>query len=181
MELIFTLSIALIILGVIGIFYAIRYNKIIIDLLKTNEAEVNIDQELRNKYDDIIRSINIIERKTKLEIKIFDEVKKIKSDKISNFEMDRILSKCFDEILVITDDYPKVTETKSYTDLIKDVKNIDEHLVALRSYYNKYAFLYNKSIKTFPNTLISKIHHFKEKTFYDGKNLNDEIYTDFKL
>jgi hypothetical protein len=181
MEIVLISCVILIILGALGIVYATRYNKIIIELLKTQEAEVNIDQELRNKYDDIIRCINIIERKLKLDIKTFEEVKKIKSDKISNFEVDRILSKCLEELLIITEDYPKVKETKSFNDLIKDMSDIEEHLIALRSYYNKYTFIYNKCIKTFPDTIISKIHHFNEKPFYDGKNLNDTVYTDFKI
>lgn len=181
MEIILISSVLLIIFGVFGIIYAARYNKIVIELLKTQEAEVNIDQELRNKYDDILRCINIIERKLKLDIKTFEEVKKIKSDKVSNFEIDRILSKCFEEILIITEDYPKVKDTKSFNDLIKDIYQIEEHLVALRSYYNKYTFIFNKRIKTFPDTFISKMHHFNEKTFYDGKNLNDNIYNDFKI
>ena len=64
---------------------------------------------------------------------------------------------------------------------MKEINNIEEHLVALRSYYNKYCFEFNRQIKTFPDTIIAKIHRFSEKPFYDGKNLNDEVYTDFKI
>jgi len=181
MEVLVIIGVILIVLGIIGIVYAVRYNKIVISRFKTNEAEINIDEHLRHKYDLIIRIISIIEKKAKIEVKTFEEIKKVKSDQISNFEFDRLLSKCYDEIIVITEDYPKVKETKGYNDLIKEVNNIEEHLVALRSYYNKYCFEFNKQIKTFPDTIIAKIHRFNEKPFYDGKNLNDEIYTDFKI
>lgn len=181
MEGILITGILLVVLGVIGIIYAIRYNKIVVDRLKTNEAEVNIDEALRNKYDDVIRCINVIERKSNIESKTFDEIKKTKSDKLSNFEMDRMLSKAVEEILLITEDNPKLKEGKSFVELLKDIDELEEKLVALRSYYNKYCFDYNKRIKTFPDTIIANVHKFKEKTFYDGKNLNDDIYTDFKL
>lgn len=181
MEVVIIIGIILIILGIIGIIYAIKYNKIIISRLKTNEAEVNIDNFLRTKFDNIIKCINIIERKAKIEVKTFDEIKKLKSDKISSFELDRLLSKGFDEITIIAEDYPKVKETKGFNEIIKEINNNEEHLVALRSYYNKYCFEFNKQIKIFPNTIIAKIHKFVEKPFYDGKNLNDEIYNDFKI
>lgn len=176
-----TIGIVLVILGVIGIIYAIRYNKIVLDRLKINEAEVNIDETLRKKYDDVVKCINAIESKTKKEVKIFESVKKIKSNQMSNFELDRLLTKAVDEITIMTEDYPKISETKGYNDLIKDIDTLEEHLVALRSYYNKYCFDFNKRIGTFPDTMIAKIHKFSEKPFYDGKNLNDEVYTDFKL
>lgn len=181
MELIMIVAIILIVLGVIGIIYAFRYNKIIIDRIKTNEAEVNIDEHLRNKYDDILRCISIIERKINKEVKTFENLKKVKSDQVSNFEMDRLLAKAFDEIKVITEDHPEVKEGKDFGSLIKEINEIEEHLVALRSYYNKYCLAYNKRIKTFPDTIIAKFHKFIEKPYYDGKNLNDDIYTDFKL
>ena len=180
-QVVMTVAIILIVLGVIGIIYAFRYNKIITDRLKTNEAEVNIDELLRTKYDDTIRCITIIERKLKKEVKSFEQLKNMKSDTVSNFELDRLLYKAFDEIKIITEDHKEVKEGKDFNALIKEINDIEEHLVALRSYYNKYCLAYNKRIKKFPDNMIAKTHKFVEKPYYDGKNLNDEIYTDFKL
>ena len=180
-QLLMGIGIALVLLGTIGIFYALRYNKIITDRIKTNEAEVNIDEHLRSKYDDITRCITIVEKKIKKEVKVFEEVKKVKSDTMSNFELDRLLTKAFDEIKLILEDHKEIKEVKDFNTLINEINEIEEHLVALRSYYNKYCLAYNKRIKKFPDNLIAKTHKFIEKPYYDGKNLNDEIYTDFKL
>ena len=180
-QVIMGVGIALIVLGIIGILYAIRYNKIVTDRTKTNEAEVNIDEHLRSKYDDIMRCITIVEKKIKKEVKVFESVKKVESDTMSNFELDRLLTKAFDEIKLIMEDHKEVKEGKDFNALIKEINEIEEHLVALRSYYNKYCLAYNRRIKKFPDNMIAKTHKFIEKPYYDGKNLNDDIYTDFKL
>lgn len=181
MEFIMGVAVLLVVLGILGIVYAFRYNKMITERIKTEAAEVNIDEHLRRKYDAINRCISIVERKLKIDVKTFEKVKSVKSDTLSNFEMDRLLSKAFDEIKVITEDHKEIRENKDFNALVKEINELEEHLVALRSYYNKYCLEYNKRINKFPDNVIAKTHKFIEKPYYDGKNLNDDIYTDFKL
>lgn len=54
-------------------------------------------------------------------------------------------------------------------------------IYAYRKYYNDIITDYNKLVRAFPSNIVSKICKFKERTYFDGKNMNDEIYNDFKL
>ena len=60
-------------------------------------------------------------------------------------------------------------------------KKIDEKLQAAKSYYNKYTSEMNDLIRAFPSNIVSRMHGFDVKTFFDGKNMQDEVVDDFKL
>lgn len=175
-----TILIIIIICGFTIIFIS-NYNKISRINLKINEAEINIDENLRNMYDLLIRSINLIEKETKIDKQKFEEIKKLKSDQHSNFEVDRLLSKTYKEILIISDDHDKISKTKNFKEIKEKLKTIEERLTALRTFYNKYTSKYNLLLNTFPSNIIAKLTKYKTKTQYDGKNLNDDNIKDFKI
>ena len=54
-------------------------------------------------------------------------------------------------------------------------------LVTLRVYYNANISNYNHMVKKIPSMIIAKIKKYKERLFYDLKDMNDEDYEDFKL
>ena len=62
-----------------------------------------------------------------------------------------------------------------------NIRRIDEKLCAAKNYYNKNTSLENQIIRKFPTNVIAKIHKFKIKLFFDGKDMEDEIIDDFKI
>lgn len=165
----------------LGIVFVSKYNEISKMFIKINDAEINIDETLREKYDLITKVINIIEKNTDAESKILEEIKNVKSDQYSNFEIDRLLTKCFKEIIKISSDYEKVSKNKSFKSLKEKLKDTEEKLIALRTFYNKYTTKYNLLLHTFPSNIIAKICKYEDKSQYDGKNLTDENIKDFKI
>lgn len=182
MPIVFTvLLIAVIILCSIALVFIINYNNITKALLKINDAEISIDEDLRNMYDLIIKAINIIEKSTKVESKVLSEVKEIKSDEYTNFEINRILNAAYIEVLKISGDYEKINNNKIFKGVLNKLKELEEKLIALRTFYNKYTYEYNILLRTFPSNLVGFLGGYKTKKQYDGKDLNDEEERDFKI
>lgn len=175
------LIIIVIILCSVGIVFINCYNKINKALLKLNNAEINIDEELRNVYDLLIKAINIIEKNNKNDIKCFNELKKIKSDEHSNFEINRILINNYNEIIKINEDDAKLNNNKIFKGILNKLNDLDEKLIGLRTYYNKYTYQYNILLKTFPSNIIGFLGGYRVKNQYDGKDLNDNYIKDFKI
>ena len=167
--------------SIAGIFLAQSYNKIAIASLKINDAEIEIDEELRNMYDLIDRTIDTIQKINKIKLKSFDEVKNIKTDELTNFEIDRKLSDAYKDILIVKEDYAKLQKNKALKALSEDLNATEEKLVGLRTFYNKYVSEYNQLIKVFPSNIVAIFGGFKYKLQYDGRNLNDMIENDFKI
>ena len=62
-----------------------------------------------------------------------------------------------------------------------ELEEIDIELENLRKYYNENITIYNKLIQTFPTNIVATISKYKEKLFYDRKDMSDDDYNDFKL
>ena len=63
----------------------------------------------------------------------------------------------------------------------KQLKEIDEKLATFRDYYNDNISKYNKLVRNFPTNIVALVCKYKEKLFFDRKDMSDEDYEDFKL
>jgi len=166
---------------IILIYYIYLYNNINESIIRIEEAESRIDNNLRDKYDLLNRSISLIRNKIDLPQDSFKEIIKLRARKISNFDLDRVLVKSYNEFLSIYEDNSKVRESDEIFKVSRQLEIINEELLTLRNYYNANITNYNKMIKKFPTNIVASIKKYKEKPFYDLKDMTDEDYEDFKL
>ena len=177
------LSIVLIIIIILasgGIYYVIYFNKLNDLKTKVMEAESIIDENLRIKYETLIRISNSLKKHMKSDKNYFKEYEKLRDINISNFDMDRKLNEGFTLILKMMDDLI-LNDNEEIIKEIDNIKRLDEKLTATKNYYNKNTSLENAIIRKFPTNIIAKIHKFKLKLFFDGKDMEDEIIDDFKV
>lgn len=173
------LLIIIIILCLGGIYYIIFFNKLNDLKTKVMEAESIIDENLRLKYDSLIRISNSIKKNMKNDKNYFKEYERLNEMNITNFDMDRKLNEGFTLILKMRDDLN--LDDEELNNEIEKIKRLDEKLTATKNYYNKNTSLENAIIRRFPTNVIAKIHDFKIKLFFDGKDMDDEIIDDFKI
>ena len=170
----------LIIACLIGIYYAISFNTLNDLKTKVHEAEVIIDEALRTKYDTLMRVSNHIRAHMDNNKNYFREYEKLKDANISNFDMDRKLNEGYTLILKMIDDL-KLNNDEEINQELEQIKRLDEKLTAAKNYYNKNTSEENAIVRKFPTNIIAKIHGFKVKLFFDGKDMDDEIIDDFKM
>jgi LemA protein len=181
MELISYILIVFIAICLLLIWYINIYNNYQNYIIRINEAESFIDTTLRKRFDLLNKSIEIIKAVTNTKKEVLNQIKDLKSVKLSNFELDRKL-------------YEAINEFNSYKENSEDLKNNEEFLkvdlglleseseiVAARKYYNDIITDYNKLVRTFPSNVVAKISGYKIKTYFDGKNMEDDDIKDFKL
>lgn len=173
------LLIIIIILCLGGIYYIVFFNKLNDLKTKVMEAESIIDENLRLKYDSLIRISNSIKKNMKTDKNYFKEYEHLNEMNITNFDMDRKLNEGFTLILKMRDDLN--LDDEELNNEIEKIKRLDEKLTATKNYYNKNTSLENAIIRRFPTNVIAKIHNFKIKLFFDGKDMDDEIIDDFKI
>lgn len=181
MNLFFIVLILIIIGGCIGIVYITYYNRMQYIRTKIDYAEGIIDNVLRERFDMLVRSDSIVKSVLNDNKEYFKEYIKLKDMKVTNFEIDRKLKEAFNILYKFRDDYPDLEKNSDLKEIFKLIKESDEKIVSLINYYNKNTSILNNYIRKFPSNFVSKFHHFIEKPFFDGKNMNDSIYNDFKL
>lgn len=171
----------IIVLCVIAAIYANIYNKFQDVMIRIDEVESSIDSNLRTKYDLLNRSVSLIKGNIDVDKDIFEQIVKLRSRKISNFELDRILESANSEFIVLMNERKELSKSDELKKISSQVEDIDEDLITLRDYYNSNITSYNKMIKIFPTNIVASICKYKEKLFYDRKDMSDDDYEDFKL
>ncbi len=171
-----------IILGAsLGIIYILYFNKMQYLKTKIEHAEGIIDETLRERYDLLVRADGIVKSTLKDDKEYFKEYIQLKEKAITNFELDRKLKEAFNTLTKFKDDYPELSSNKELKEIFTTIKETNEKIAAITSYYNKNTNELNEFIRKFPSNFIAKIHHFKISPFFDGKDMTDTIYNDFKL
>ena len=181
MNVFFITLLIIIFICLILVWYTNTYNKFQNLIIRINEAETNIDTLLRKRFDLLNKSINIIKGNITTEEEVLGLIVKLRSRKLSNFDLDRQLYEAINEFNYYKENYPELNESDSFVKIDISLNESEHEITALRKYYNDIITEYNKLIRKFPSNLVALISKYKEKTYYDGKNMNDDIINDFKL
>ena len=171
----------LVILFTLFMIANIIYNKFQDFIIKINEVEGKIDDTLRNKYDNILKINNIIKEKIKTKKELVDDLEDLKNEDKSSFEIYRILTDSYNKIDFVRKQYKEVSTSDEVNKLFYEINDMDESLNAYIKFYNENITEYNKLIRKIPYNVIGIIFKYKEKMFFDGKDLNDDNIKDFKL
>lgn len=174
------LAVIIFLMAIILILFMSGKNKIHSLLIKTKISEQTINENLKSKLDLMVRIINIIERELKIESKVFEEIKRIKSDKFNNVALDSLLMNASKEVNEIKSDYKELSKTKSFDGLVADIKDLDIYLTGGRRFYNKYAAMYNNLIKTFPSSMVAKHKKLTYKNLYAESIMIEDLKIDFR-
>lgn len=163
------------------IFYATVYNKFQDYIIRINEVEALIDTNLRNKYDLINRAIPIVKSNIDKDRNVFEDIVKLRSRKIGNFELYRILTRASNELNGLKTEFPDIEKSEEVKKILKQIADIDIKVDNCLDYYNDNISVYNTLLKKFPSNIIATFCKYEEKLFFDRKNMNDDDYEDFKL
>lgn len=166
-----------IVIDLIFMVLVANYNRFQDYIIRINEAEVNIDATLRKRFDLLNKSIGIIKENTKTEDNILDIIVKLRSKKLTNFELDRSLYDAINEFHIIKDKYPELQSCKEFLKIDINLIESESEIVGLRKYYNDIITDYNKLVKSFPSNLIAIIKKYKIKEYFDGSSIENEKET----
>lgn len=163
------------------IWYINIYNNFQNYIIRINEAESFIDTTLRKRFDLLNKSIEIIKNVTKTKKDVLNMIKELKSVKLSNFDLDRKLYEAINEFNGFKESSEELKNNESFLKVDLAIIESEAEIVAARKYYNDIITDYNKLVRTFPSNIVAKISRYKIKTYFDGKNMEDEDINDMKL
>lgn len=165
-------------IALLVITYIIIYNRLQKFVVRIHEAEAQIDETLRKRYDLLHSMEKTINDATEVKENNFED---FKTNMTSSFDADRRLSKIKETFRKIREDYPDQLDSDTYRSLLTELKIVEEKSDAAKAYYNKYTTSLNMLIHKFPSNLIARIHGIEERLYFDNKNMNDKDILDFKL
>lgn len=169
---------------IIGI-YINFYNKLQDYVIRINEVETILDNNLREKYDNINKCVSLIKSNDstleEADKNMFEEIVKLRTRKISNFDLDRKLIEANNNFVSLKEKYKELKENKEIINISKKIEELDENIIVNREYYNKNIAEYNKLVAIFPTNIVARICKYEPKLYYDKKDMSDDDFNDFKL
>ena len=168
-----TLSIVIIVCLIL-IFLIATYNHFQDYIIRINEAEVNIDSVLRKRFDLLNKSVGIIKANIKDKDNVLEDIFKVRSKKLNNFELDRNLYEAINEFHAIKEQYPELQTNEEFVKIDINLMESESEIVALRKYYNDIITDYNKMVKSCPSNIVALLKHYKTKNYFDGNNVDKE-------
>lgn len=164
-----------IVLSMLLIIYALVFNKLQEIMLKLKEAEREIDETSRKKFDILFNIIELLKNDE------LSKIQELKDDNLSSFEFIRILFDYECKIFGAISSNKKAQKNNDISDKLIELEKTNIKLEAAVRYYNDNTSLYNNLLVKFPSNIVGNFSRLKEKTYFDGKDLNDKIEKDFKL
>lgn len=163
------------------ICYTYIYNIFQTYIIRINEAEAFIDTTIRKRFDLLNKSIGIIKANIDSKEEVLDMIVKLRSQKLSNFELDRKLYDAINEFNHFKEEFPELKNNESFLKIDLALFESEAEIVAARKYYNDIITDYNKLVRSLPSMIVAKMSKYSLKNYFDGKDMNDEIINDFKL
>jgi len=80
----------------------------------------------------------------------------------------------FSRLLVSVEQYPELTATQAYRDLMTQLEGTENRIATARRDYNEVVRSYNLDVKRFPGNLIANVFGFAEETFFGSTEGSDE-------
>lgn len=142
------------------------FNKFQTLIIKINEAEININSILSKKFDLLNRAIKIIKGNVKIERDILENIVKLRSRKLSDFELDKELALSSSQFYTIKDEFKELGKSDNFKKIAISLNDADEQLIATKKYYNDIAIKYNELARCFPSNIIAIVFKYKEKPFH---------------
>lgn len=168
-----TLSIVIVVCLILILLVA-TYNHFQDYIIRINEADVNIDAVLRKRFDLLNKSIGIIKANINSEENILEDVVKLRSKKLTNFELDRNLYDAINEFHALKEKYPELQTNEEFMKIDINLMESESEIVGLRKYYNDIITDYNKLVKSVPSNIIAIVKGYKTKDYFDGNNVDEK-------
>lgn len=173
-----------IVIFVMLIFVIVNYNKMVRYKNKIKEAFALVDIQLKLRFDLIPNLVKVVKGYNKHEKEVITEITKLRKLAMSTTNekekldyANQILPK-LRNLIAVAESYPEIKSSVLYKDLMLQLVDVEDRLVAARRIYDSNVNIYNTTIEMFPNNFLANIFGFKREELFKidaGENIKFTI------
>lgn len=168
-----TVTILLIVAGVIVLAVVLIYNALVRLKNRTDEAWSDIDVQTKRRYDLIPNLIDTVKGYAKHESELFQKVTKARTNAINaegpakQAQAENMLTDALKSVFAVAENYPDLRATENFQKLQDELSDTENKIMAARRFYNANVRDLNTKIETFPTNLINALLRFKKREFFE--------------
>jgi LemA protein len=170
----------LLIIFFLYVFYL--YNKLVSLLERSKNAISQIDVQLKRRAELIPNLVETVKGYMKYERETLEKITSLRASIVSGsinerLASDKKLEGMLKTIFAVSENYPKLKASSNFLQLQEELVTTENRIAYARQAYNDVVYIYNSTIKMFPNNIIASILNFKELDYL--KETEEEVKVGF--
>ena len=167
------LIVAMVVIGIILLWFIITYNMFIRLKNSLNEAFSTMDVYLKKRWDLIPNLVETVKGYVEHEKSTFEKVVELRNTAYSNLPSDEKialnaqLSTGLAKLLAVAENYPDLKANQNFMDLSGQLSQIESDIANSRKYYNAVVKEYNNAVQTIPSNIVAAICQFKPAKMFE--------------
>ena len=172
----------IILVGLILIVISI-YNKLIRSKNHVEEANADINVQLKRRFDLVPNLIETVKGYMNHEKEVLEKITELRSQALSTSdfkESDKLnqeISKNISSILVSFENYPDLKANQNFLSLQSELVDTENKIQSARRFYNNVTKDYNILIESIPTNIFAKLFNYQKKplleiSLEEAKNIN---------
>lgn len=174
-----TLTIVLIVLGVLILWVIFLYNGLIRLKNRVQEAWSDIDVQLKRRHDLIPNLVNSVKGYMTHERELLENVTKFRSNAMDAQasgntaalgSAESLLGGALGKLQIAVEAYPDLKANTNVMQLMDELSDTENKIQASRRFYNSQTRDFNTKIESFPNNFFAGILKFTKFDFFEVEN-----------
>jgi len=167
------MTIVLIVLGVLVLWFVFTYNRFVRGRNRVEEAWADIETQLKRRYDLIPNLVNTVKGYAAHESKVLDAVTNARSqamqagDVAGQVKAEGALAGALKSLFAVAEAYPDLKANENFLELQRELADTENKIQASRRFYNGTVRDFNTLLETFPSAIVAGMFLFKKKTFFE--------------
>ena len=165
----------LIIVVLIALYVAYRFNRLIRLRTRTQEAWSDIDVELKRRYDLIPNLVNTVQGYAAHERGVFEAVTAARTNALAASKSgdpaamagaEDALTGSTRQLLAVAENYPQLKASELFLNLQEQLTTTEDKVEFSRRFYNGNVRDFNTALQTFPTNIYGQMLHFQPFAFF---------------
>lgn len=181
-----TLLIIVTIALVVWIYAVSKYNNFVVMDEKVKYSWSQVENQFQRRTDLIPQLVATVSNYASHEKETFEAVTKARSDaldidvNIDNldqiqafYEKQWALTQALSKLMMLQENYPDLKAAPLFSDLQTQLEGTENRISTERGRYNEQVLVYNSTVRTFPNNMISWMFGLWEKPVFESTQWAD--------
>lgn len=157
-------------LALVAIYLVFVYNGLVQTKTRTQNAQKDIDIQLKRRYELIPNLIETVKGVAKQEKDLFTKVTEaraglVKGNLNQKVESNNQLSDTLKSLFAVAESYPEMKSNQSYQNLQAELVDTQDKIMAAERFYQSMVQEFDQKVQSFPTNIFAKMLGFDEKDF----------------
>ncbi len=167
------LYLAMAVLGVLLIFVAAGYNRLVTRRNMVDNTWANIDTLLQKRYDLVPNLVNTVQGYLQHERDVLERITAARTAFMraetvkENAAAENLLGGAMKTLFAVAENYPELKANQNFLLLQEELSGIENKIAYARQRYNRTVMAYNTSIQVFPLNVLAGVFNFQARDYFE--------------